>query len=299
MSPVQTHRQTPDPDIPARARRASSARPGERGEEAGWWEGGAREGGDHKRCEAADPTHTPFTWLALVSEGRAGMERVAAPSSSLWRSWARARRLARRYPLRPRLWADDRVCWRAGGAASRQAHQRVCRRAACTRAARERGESLRSGDGRAGGRAWVVMGPGLSGACAFDFAQASGWVSQRPACVHWGMVAQSCDDPPRTRTWNLRLRRPTPYPLGQQANWMMRRSVCCSLIALSQNFLLGVGSRSMHGLFMGQPGKSRPALWVESAAGRPGGRGPAASRPFSSDLGHASMSEWCVVRECV
>ena len=25
-------------------------------------------------------------------------------------------------------------------------------------------------------------------------------------------------DPPRTRTWNLRLRRPTPYPLGQQAN---------------------------------------------------------------------------------
>ena len=25
------------------------------------------------------------------------------------------------------------------------------------------------------------------------------------------------NDPPRTRTWNLRLRRPTPYPLGQQA----------------------------------------------------------------------------------
>ena len=25
------------------------------------------------------------------------------------------------------------------------------------------------------------------------------------------------DDPPRTRTWNLRLRRPTPYPLGQRA----------------------------------------------------------------------------------
>ena len=24
-------------------------------------------------------------------------------------------------------------------------------------------------------------------------------------------------DPPRTRTWNLRLRRPTPYPLGQRA----------------------------------------------------------------------------------
>ena len=26
-------------------------------------------------------------------------------------------------------------------------------------------------------------------------------------------------DPPRTRTWNLRLRRPTPYPLGQRATW--------------------------------------------------------------------------------
>ena len=32
-------------------------------------------------------------------------------------------------------------------------------------------------------------------------------------------------DPPRTRTWNLRLRRPTPYPLGQ-------RTKCCrSLIS--------------------------------------------------------------------
>ena len=26
-------------------------------------------------------------------------------------------------------------------------------------------------------------------------------------------------DPPRTRTWNLRLRRPPPYPLGQRANY--------------------------------------------------------------------------------
>ena len=25
-------------------------------------------------------------------------------------------------------------------------------------------------------------------------------------------------DPPRTRTWNLRLQRPTPYPLGKQAS---------------------------------------------------------------------------------
>ena len=30
---------------------------------------------------------------------------------------------------------------------------------------------------------------------------------------------QSSNDPPRTRTWNLRLRRPTPYPLGQRASW--------------------------------------------------------------------------------
>ena len=30
-----------------------------------------------------------------------------------------------------------------------------------------------------------------------------------------GFIAKA--DPPRTRTWNLRLRRPTPYPLGQRA----------------------------------------------------------------------------------
>ena len=28
-------------------------------------------------------------------------------------------------------------------------------------------------------------------------------------------------DPPRTRTWNLRLRGPTPYPLGQRASYEM------------------------------------------------------------------------------
>ena len=31
-----------------------------------------------------------------------------------------------------------------------------------------------------------------------------------------------CIDPPRTRTWNLRLRRPTPYPLGQRATRNLR-----------------------------------------------------------------------------
>ena len=38
---------------------------------------------------------------------------------------------------------------------------------------------------------------------------------------HKGARARSrCNiaDPPRTRAWNLRLRRPTPYPLGQQAD---------------------------------------------------------------------------------
>ena len=33
-------------------------------------------------------------------------------------------------------------------------------------------------------------------------------------------------DPPRTRTWNLRLRRPTPYPLGQRANCPHVRFSC-------------------------------------------------------------------------
>jgi hypothetical protein len=45
-------------------------------------------------------------------------------------------------------------------------------------------------------------------------------------CVHSRMhlselspheCAISVNDPPRTRTWNLRLRRSTPYPLGQRA----------------------------------------------------------------------------------
>ena len=32
------------------------------------------------------------------------------------------------------------------------------------------------------------------------------------------------NDPPRTRTWNLRLRRPTPYPLGQRASWCIQKA---------------------------------------------------------------------------
>ena len=45
------------------------------------------------------------------------------------------------------------------------------------------------------------------------------------------LVAISClrlVDPPRTRTWNLRLRGPTPYPLGQRAPWGSQvHSICC------------------------------------------------------------------------
>ena len=37
-------------------------------------------------------------------------------------------------------------------------------------------------------------------------------------------------DPPRTRTWNLRLRGPTPYPLGQQAFAYVFRSVCIYIL---------------------------------------------------------------------
>ena len=33
----------------------------------------------------------------------------------------------------------------------------------------------------------------------------------------WSVSSHRIHDPPRTRTWNLRLRRPTPYPLGQRA----------------------------------------------------------------------------------
>ena len=34
--------------------------------------------------------------------------------------------------------------------------------------------------------------------------------------LHLGASPRAHPDPPRTRTWNLRLRRPTPYPLGQR-----------------------------------------------------------------------------------
>ena len=52
----------------------------------------------------------------------------------------------------------------------------------------------------------------------------------------WGQVKErthqrtcsgiSSNDPPRTRTWNLRLRRPTPYPLGQRASVRGKLRAC-------------------------------------------------------------------------
>ena len=44
--------------------------------------------------------------------------------------------------------------------------------------------------------------------------------------------ARTKNDPPRTRTWNLRLRRPTPYPLGQRAMW--RSPGCASPVSLTR-----------------------------------------------------------------
>lgn len=38
----------------------------------------------------------------------------------------------------------------------------------------------------------------------------------------WSVSSHRIHDPPRTRTWNLRLRRPTPYPLGQQTDSITR-----------------------------------------------------------------------------
>ena len=45
----------------------------------------------------------------------------------------------------------------------------------------------------------------------------------------WSVSPHRIHDPPRTRTWNLRLRRPTPYPLGQRAIIFER---LCQLLAL-------------------------------------------------------------------
>ena len=50
------------------------------------------------------------------------------------------------------------------------------------------------------------------------------------SCERWATLALhhyftlATIDPPRTRTWNLRLRRPTPYPLGQRAGCVAGRA---------------------------------------------------------------------------
>ena len=48
----------------------------------------------------------------------------------------------------------------------------------------------------------------------------AGWAADGAGCH------RTQNDPPRTRTWNLRLRRPTPYPLGQRTMrklWNLRK----------------------------------------------------------------------------
>ena len=59
------------------------------------------------------------------------------------------------------------------------------------------------------------------------------------------------NDPPRTRTWNLRLRRPTPYPLGQRAQWLLlaqpRQSRSLALLSSSGPRLGTVVYRSPSG----------------------------------------------------
>ena len=47
----------------------------------------------------------------------------------------------------------------------------------------------------------------------------------------WSVSSHRIHDPPRTRTWNLRLLRPTPYPLGQRAIILER---LCHFVALFQ-----------------------------------------------------------------
>ena len=53
------------------------------------------------------------------------------------------------------------------------------------------------------------------------------WRNHAVACVLLAVITvpstKMVNDPPRTRTWNLRLRRPTPYPLGQRADYQTSR----------------------------------------------------------------------------
>ena len=56
--------------------------------------------------------------------------------------------------------------------------------------------------------------PGEIGMLALGFPVSKLWIFN----LTLRLCERSCHDPPRTRTWNLRLRRPTPYPLGQRAD---------------------------------------------------------------------------------
>ena len=46
-----------------------------------------------------------------------------------------------------------------------------------------------------------------------------GWIDVQCRPVHQHRSTHSqCTDPHRTQTWNLRLQKPMPYPLGQRTN---------------------------------------------------------------------------------
>ena len=53
----------------------------------------------------------------------------------------------------------------------------------------------------------------------FVAANRSGFMRVLETCPLLATSLVHPPDPPRTRTWNLRLRRPTPYPLGQRTAW--------------------------------------------------------------------------------
>ena len=75
-------------------------------------------------------------------------------------------------------------------------------------------------------------------------------------------------DPPRTRTWNLRLRRPTPYPLGQRASWARFRTGPFAISTLARRI-----RRPLPGL---RPRQTAPAGRERRMSG--GSRGRAARR---------------------
>jgi hypothetical protein len=72
------------------------------------------------------------------------------------------------------------------------------------------------------------------------------------------------NDLPRTRTWNLRLRRPTPYPLGQQTFWLWPRPAFTLLSGISiwEHDQRKTAQKSVH-CCSWLAGVLRPAWWQQ------------------------------------